>query len=337
MVVDIDIQEDMDTTIKSEPGNYTSCSVKSEHLTSGFLTILENIKIDTNTQEDVVKHIKSEMDDFKPCCVKLERISDSFLTTGKHTQKHNGELNCFSPPVEAKVRGKNLDHKETKSWKKCKEEGCSKWPLGGDGLRGEVSVLNMWRCSQRGHVEKKGAMVLYGGEVSVLNMEEQGMSVKKKGVLDFPREEFTCLTVNTITTLVRRSCTKTELSQEVNRKVAPTKRVDRIRGCSAHSPLPSKRFWYFWRRHDDGSTSPLLHHIHSHSDDLDRDLTAQRESPLDVDQGPPRAGTFPRLTDEKHPTDKLVVNHIRRDVVIKLRLEGVIQECSEATSGGKMT
>nr|CAD7569984.1 unnamed protein product [Timema californicum] len=33
----------------------------------------------------------------------------------------------------------------------------------------------------------------------------------------------------------------------------------------------------------------------------------------------------------------LVANHVRRDVVIKLRLEGIIQEYSEATSGGKMT
>nr|CAD7393107.1 unnamed protein product [Timema cristinae] len=32
-----------------------------------------------------------------------------------------------------------------------------------------------------------------------------------------------------------------------------------------------------------------------------------------------------------------VVNHVRRDVVIKLRLEGIILEYSEATSGGKMT
>nr|CAD7198331.1 unnamed protein product [Timema douglasi] len=203
MKVDIDIQEDIDIDIKSEPDNYTSCSVKLEHLTDGFLTILENIKIDTNTQEDVVKHIKSEMDDFKPCCVKLERISDSFLTTGNHTQ-------------------------------------------------------------------------------------------------------LTRLSVSTITTLVRRSRTKTELRQEVNRKVTPTKRVDRIRGCSAHFPLPSKTFWYFWRRHDDSSTVtlPPLPHIHSHSDDLDRDLSAHRTSPLDVDQGPPRAGTFPRLTDEKHPTGR---------------------------------
>nr|CAD7195661.1 unnamed protein product [Timema douglasi] len=33
----------------------------------------------------------------------------------------------------------------------------------------------------------------------------------------------------------------------------------------------------------------------------------------------------------------LVVNHVRRDVMIKLRLEGIIQEYSEATSGGKIT
>nr|CAD7263203.1 unnamed protein product [Timema shepardi] len=136
MKVDIDIQEDIDIDIKSEPDNYTSCSVKLEHLTDGFLTILENIKIDTNTQEDVVKHIKSEMDDFKPCCVKLERISDRFLTTGNHTQLQQNCTNYITHPLA----------------------------------------------------------------------------------------QLTRLIVNTITTLVRRSRTKTELSQEVNRKVTPTKR-----------------------------------------------------------------------------------------------------------------
>nr|CAD7573713.1 unnamed protein product [Timema californicum] len=84
--VDIDTKEDMNIDFKSEADNYTSCSVKLEHLSDGFLTILENIKVDTKTQEDVDIPIKSEMDDFKPCFVKLERISDSISTTVNHTQ-----------------------------------------------------------------------------------------------------------------------------------------------------------------------------------------------------------------------------------------------------------
>ncbi|CAG2055983.1 unnamed protein product [Timema podura] len=172
--VDIDTQKDMDITIKSEPDNYTSCSVKLEHLTDGFLTILENIKVDTNTQEDVGIIIKSEMDDFKPCCVKLEHISDSFITTGKHITKQEEKLNWSRLPGQAKEKGKNIEHEGTKVWKKCKEEGQRRLVKKKDalnGLWGEVNVLNMERQGLGRNVMKKAVINGHSGEVSVEKLE----------------------------------------------------------------------------------------------------------------------------------------------------------------------
>nr|CAD7463775.1 unnamed protein product [Timema tahoe] len=151
-------QEDMDITIKSEPDNYTSCSVKLEHLMDGFLTILENIKVDTNTQEDVDIIIKSEMDDFKPCCVKLEYISDSFITT----EKHMTEVNVLNMEEQGGL---------------VEKKGAL------NGLWGEVNVLDMEVLRLRRNVMKKGALARLRGEVSVSNMEWPRL-VKKRGALN---------------------------------------------------------------------------------------------------------------------------------------------------------
>nr|CAD7263205.1 unnamed protein product [Timema shepardi] len=173
--VDIGTQEDMDITIKSEPDNYKSCFVKLEHLTDGFLKILENIKVDTNTKEDVVIPIKSEMDNLKPCCVKLERLSDTFIATGKHIKKNKGKLICLSLLGQVQGGGENIEYEGTKSLKKFIGEGCSKTALIGS------------KCIKQGGTrktckEEDCSRLARGG--NVLNMEEPGSFVKKKGALN---------------------------------------------------------------------------------------------------------------------------------------------------------
>nr|CAD7577673.1 unnamed protein product [Timema californicum] len=329
-------------------------------------------KIDTNTQEDVVKHIKSEMDDFKPCCVKLERLSDRFLTTGNHTQKRNGKLNYFSPPVKSKVEDyvqtevlrldrsyKCIKHKGAEFKNKGKETRCGNLTkLAAQLTRLIVNTITTLVRRSRTKTElsqevnrkvtptkrKRGPLLThepvvtgwlantpspwweafspalsvttpsqeakrtcreegcYGlvRGVSVLNMEEEGIFVKKKGVLNGLLEEVKVLNTEGLglgRNVMKRGCScraqkgdDTTMVQ-VNSSwtlIPPSLQPSVIRSLRA---VPGNRV-----------ASPLLPHIHSHSDDLDRDLTAHHESPLDVDQGPPRAGTFPRLTDEKQPT-----------------------------------
>nr|CAD7267234.1 unnamed protein product [Timema shepardi] len=203
--VDIETQEDMDITIKSEPDNYKSCSVKLEHITGGFLTILENIKVDTNTHEDVDTPIKSEMEYFKPCFVMLERLSDTFITTGKHIKNNKRKLNCPSLLGQVQGGGRCIKHGGTRSKVTCNAEGCSKWALTGG------------RCMR------------HGGSTISRKCNEEGCSKQAQGGVDSPRAEHNHHPSSPLRT-------KTELSQEVNRKLTSTKRVDRRSSCCVCSP-----------------------------------------------------------------------------------------------------
>nr|CAD7203616.1 unnamed protein product [Timema douglasi] len=241
--VDIDTKEDMNIDFKSEADNYTSCSVKLEHLSDGFLTILENIKVDTNPQEDVVIPIKSEMDDFKPCFVKLERISDCFLTTGNHTQKHNGKLNCFSPLVRSKLEGKIIEKDRTKSWKKCKEEWCSKWSLGERRLYGQHEQVKRYfgffRVSYVLHLRK--------------DSDIPATTVKTTPVVSSACQRTTPRTAQRRTPPPRHD-TRNSHSTQLNKKPSPN------RDGSPPTPKATGRDFHSLSPRPDAKTYPSRHH-----------------------------------------------------------------------------